>query len=193
MRSVYRLQRCAATGEWNCGSSNGATFDKREQEGQNKVENAAPAEMEEQIMHEPIQVGDWVVDIDRDVTIATYCRLPLISERCSCAYCRNYVAAVDRLPPAFLQLLDRLGIDPRREAEVYEMNRNDDGTHYYGGFYHCVGRIMCEPDQARLVPIAPTLEIWFTGHVALVPNDFPPPVLQIEFTGNIPWVLDESR
>jgi hypothetical protein len=72
------------------------------------------------------------------------------------------------------------------------MHRNDDGTHYYGGFYHCVGRIGHEPGEARLVRITPTMGIWFTAHVALVPKDFPQPILQLEFTGNIPWVLEDE-
>jgi hypothetical protein len=41
-----------------------------------------------------------------------------------------------------MNIFKLLGIDPRKEGEVYEYLENEDGTHLYGGFYHIVGRII---------------------------------------------------
>jgi hypothetical protein len=38
-------------------------------------------------------------------------------------------------------LLDKLGGDPRKDAEVYHNARLTPGRHHYGGWYHFVGTL----------------------------------------------------
>jgi hypothetical protein len=153
-------------------------------------------------MIEQVKVLDWVLEIDTEATRAFYAKLgPIWPKDCTCLYCQNYVASCDLLPTEVLELFRTLGIDPIKEAEVYEMGENADGLHFYGGFYHIVGRIVegrdswvtVGPNQVHteLSPLVESFKFGFTEHVALVPKGFPEPVLQVEFLGNIPWVLEE--
>ncbi|MDQ3929314.1 MAG: hypothetical protein M3328_09220 [Chloroflexota bacterium] len=147
-------------------------------------------------MMKRLEVLDWVIEVDVDATRAAYNALPAIS--CTCLYCRNYVAASSHLAPEFLHLCDTLGLDPVKAAEVYELCRNRDGTHLYGGFYHLVARILQGADSS-LAPagrayarLAEHYAAGFTEDVVLVPAGFPEPVLQLEFDARIPWVLEEK-
>lgn len=149
---------------------------------------------------EQLTVGSWVIEIDVKRTKDFYKRYHLITEDCGCYFCSNYVLACDTFPNQIMNIFNLLGIDPRKEGEVYECMKNEDGTHLYGGFYHIVGKIINGPDLSM-----PTMEgeesssLHFIGHneieigfnkdLALVPDDFPRPVIQFEFQMNVPWLL----
>lgn len=100
-----------------------------------------------------------------------------------------------------MSIFNLLGIDPRKEGEVYECFENEDGTHLYGGFYHIVGRVIDGPDLWKPTEkdsdvSSPNFEkynsikIGFNKDLALVPDDFPKPVIQFEFQMNVPWLLN---
>lgn len=146
---------------------------------------------------EQIAFGHWRVNCDREATRLAYSRLDIESEAtCECTYCRNFAEAVDRaFSTEVLTILDRLGIDIRRAAEVYELGRLESGLHLYGGWYHCVGEIVEER-----VEIADSGIEWGTGPSAFYLHDKPAlvsvpfkglPLLQFEFSAEVPWVLHE--
>src|SRR5262245_30546210 len=82
--------------------------------------------------------GQWKYTADREATILAYGRTERgRADTCDCAGCRNFrVARAACFPARFLALLDELGIDPRKDAEVYH---NGGGS--YGGWYHFVGTL----------------------------------------------------
>jgi hypothetical protein len=88
-------------------------------------------------------------------------------------------------------LLESLGIDPTKEAEVYELGALPDDRRLYGGFYHLVGRLLHAPEGDGSRPIGEEFSGYFTRNLHLVPPGFPQPTLQLEFSGPIPWVLAE--
>ena len=103
-------------------------------------------------------------------------------------------------------VLDQLGIDHRKPAEVYTTGRVDSGLHQYGGWFHFVGRIESGADAWRQVdkegksftgelePFTDHFQVGFTSRVALLPEPFQgKPVVQMEFETYIPWVLAEPR
>ncbi|MDR7239148.1 hypothetical protein [Neobacillus drentensis] len=146
---------------------------------------------------EQIKVGSRVIEIDVKRTKEFYKNYQLITEDCGCDYCSNYLLACDTFPKDIMNIFNLLGIDPRKEGEVYECLENEDGTHLYGGFYHIVGRIIDGPDL--WIPTEEGEEFSSLGHneietefnkdLALVPDDFPRPVIQFEFQMNVPWLL----
>ncbi len=144
-------------------------------------------------MLERIRMVDWLLEVDIAGTKTTYDQLLIIT--CTCTYCRNYLAAIELLPKNFLDICNALSIDPRKAAEVWEVPFAD-GTHYYGGWYHLVGRVVTERNSGLLQVGATSLlsggfTVSFTDRIALVPEDFPTPMLQMAFTGKVPWVLGE--
>ena len=145
---------------------------------------------------EPIHIGGWLLDVDREATQATYVSERLISA-CGCDYCQNYYAAcLAKLAhsPAMVDLFQRLGISPEKEAEVYTFYANPEKTQvFYGGFYHLVGRIIDKAEGPDYTPIDDHFRVTFTERNALLSPQFPRPALQMEFDGFIPWVLEEKR
>lgn len=156
-----------------------------------------------ELMFEIIQLLEWKLEIDFVKTCTFYNSCHLITDVCKCPDCLNYVSACALIPREIRDLYVSFGIDPTKEGEVYNICMNDDGTCFYGGFYHITGRIIEGPDcvvpvmaednsQIRtfnLIPVIEGYKIGFTGRVSLVPPGFPLPVIQMEFMFNIPWIL----
>lgn len=100
--------------------------------------------------------GRWKYSADRAATIEA----DASAERggvdgCDCANCRNFrLARQEAFPAAFLRLLDQLGIDPRKDAEVYDIGGDGPGRRRYGGWYHFVGTLH-ETGDFPLVELAP--------------------------------------
>lgn len=145
---------------------------------------------------ERIKIGGWLIEVDREATQAAYLNEHSINT-CICDYCQNYFTAC-RANTAFLPttvaFFQSLGIAPEKEAEVYDIYANQEKTHvFYGGFYHLVGRIIEKAEGRDYTPIDDQFGVTFTEQNSLLSKGFPRPALQMEFTGLIPWVLDEKR
>lgn len=148
------------------------------------------------------RIGDWIVEIDVERTRRFYEGYHRITEGCDCLYCKNYAEAAVRFPRPVLEFFQSLGIDPAKEGEISEYCENEDGTHLYGGFYHIVGRLVSGPDcwvkasedlrhlDGNMVEIC-GFTFGFTYGLSLLPDEFPEPAVQLEFQGNVPWVLHE--
>jgi len=132
----------------------------------------------------------WQIAFDRAATQRAY---ELVGEGCSCGYCRNFAIASSHLPPAYYHLLRDLGIDANKPAEVVEYQKNPDGTHYYGWWFHVIGTMhTANPDApGKATSITAGLTMFFWPKDYLLPASFSQPVLQVEFFGNLPWLLDE--
>ena len=140
--------------------------------------------------------GEWKYTADRDATIIAYGRAERGgADTCDCANCRNFRVARARVfPNEFLTLLDRLGIDPVKDAEVYHNARLAPGRHDYGGWYHFMGTL----DEAGDFPPVALGE----GFTAWMCRASAPrlqglegaPVVQLEFQAEtVPWLLDEPE
>ena len=144
-----------------------------------------------------IKVGRYLIEIDVNQTKSFYEEHHFIIEDCNCSYCTNYILACDTFSPEIKNLFNLLGIDPRKEGEISEYMKNEDGTHLYGAFYHIVGKIIDGPqlwtpiNSENEVQLSNSggLEIGFSEDLDLVPEDFPKPIIQFEIQLNIPWLL----
>ena len=108
---------------------------------------------------------------------------------CSCGHCRNFLAAADRLPPQLLELLDRLGVPPRKATYVCEIYHEDDRLYYQVG-YRLAGRILHQPECPRPEPWGLqgcSAERW----VPFEAPDFPEPGFDLDLWLWLPWVLNE--
>ena len=98
--------------------------------------------------------------------------------------------AVGYLPNAFLAFLDRCGVEANKVSEVYELQAHADGRRLYSGFYHLVGRMIDRQVQKQTIQFE-NMDISFQEDCDLLPDSFPRPVLQLNFTCDMPWILDE--
>ena len=138
--------------------------------------------------------GQWKYTADRDATILAYSRTERGgADTCNCADCRNFrVARADTFPAGFLALLDELGIDPRKDAEVYYNARLAPGRHCYGGWYHFVGTLDQTGDW---VDLGDGFSVWMC-HASgpRLPSLEGMQVVQVEFRAEaVPWLLDEPE
>lgn len=147
-----------------------------------------------------LDLGVSQLDIDLERTAAFYREAAGIS--CDCDGCRNYEKAAPQLPPPVLELFHRLGVDPRKPAEVYVYYAPTKDTVFYGGFYHICGTIRSgrSPwikidernstfDAACRIHLTENCAVFITDQVHLLEDGFPTPVIQLEIEFTLPWVL----
>jgi hypothetical protein len=139
--------------------------------------------------------GDFEYSVDREATLRAYAAAEFGgADTCECDGCRNFrVARKNVFPKEFLELLDRLGIDPAKDGEVYHNGRLAPGCHHYGGWYHFVGALLKTADSH--VDMGGGFLVWMTqpGAPRLAPlEDLP--VVQLEFVAeNVRWILNEPE
>jgi hypothetical protein len=137
-----------------------------------------------------LTLGDQQIEYDRESTVAAYGEIQSGgAERCGCAGCRNFIAQRESAyPKQFVSLLEQLGIDPRKEGEVYESGGDAGSMHMYGGWFYFAGRLVVAGEYL----MEAGLFRYFIG------TRFPPPpkafaehlVLTVEFATELPWVVD---
>jgi hypothetical protein len=143
-----------------------------------------------------MQIGAWRVAHDREATARAYGRVSRSgAEECVCLFCRNFLAARSRVyTPAIIQHLRALGVNPERESEVVDYGPlpGRPGLRAGNGWFHVVGRVIAGPPDEDSFTIPEEIELRVRRTVGLVPEAFAGrPVIQVEWLGAVPWVLDE--
>ena len=147
-------------------------------------------------------IAGWQIEYDKEATRVAYAKLS-DDIGCTCHTCRNFINAAPSLPNDVFGFFEELGIDLLKPSEVYE-NYYEDGKVFYGGFYHIVGNYLSGDDVwqpvakdhshqniTEMFHVTDNFDIGFTHMVAIVPEGFPKPLLQMEVSFTLPWVLDE--
>ena len=140
--------------------------------------------------------GQWTYTVDRAATVRAYAQAERGgAQTCGCVACRNFIAARAQIfPAAFVALLDELGIDPGKDAEVYHNGRVAPGRHAYAGWYHFVGTLDHTGDF-------PPVDLG-GGFATFLCRALAPPLaslkdaslVQLEFQAkSVPWLLDEPE
>ena len=82
-----------------------------------------------------IEIDDWKFDVDLDATMQY--SAAEAAEHCTCGYCRNFYAAVDRFYPDLRPFLAQFGVDIEAPDELipYEPTVME-------GFYAVCGRVL---------------------------------------------------
>jgi hypothetical protein len=120
-----------------------------------------------------MQVGDQTIRYDRDATARVYASITTgWAEKCGCVGCRNYLAQRDAVyPPAFRELLNRLDIDSKKDAEVGADGPQQNGLHHYGGWFFFVGEMPMAGENVSELCNSPYFAFWFT-RVGPCPKNF---------------------
>ena len=156
---------------------------------------------------ETLQFLDWQISINKTKTKEIYNNIDLSGPKiCGCTYCLNFSSIREKIyPPEFISLLERLGINFEKEAEVYHIHKMEDDKHLYGGWFHFVGDIVKNniskesinnkkiKDESNTSPLVNGFEVGFTDKLELVNSEFKEyPVVQLEFITHAPWVLNNN-
>jgi hypothetical protein len=140
---------------------------------------------------EEFRLGDQLIRYDREATVAAYSSVPSSgTDRCGCVHCRNFAAQREIVyPPEFRATLTLLGIDPNKEGEVYDkVGPFDLRIRPTGGWFYFVGDLI-KPGE-RLMQDG-KFQYWFQPSFPRPPICFGENVGAIEFSVEVPWVLDE--
>lgn len=151
------------------------------------------------------EIGNYILDIDIERTRDFYNQAQSLTDGCNCQGCRNYAAWAATLSEEPKYILERMGVQLEKTPEVYVNCPNDDGSLFYGGFYHLCGKIIRGNNpwkeiaenvrifnEDAFVSLADDFKVAFTEDVALLEKGFPNPVIQMEIVANIPFVLSEK-
>ena len=130
------------------------------------------------------EFGSYKADIDVEKTRHFYKNAESVSKRCSCDGCTNF----------------------EEVCECYVNITNDNGTLLYGGFYHVCGTLLDGEsawkkindstaywDDGAAVSVSPNFRVSFQEDISLLETGFPLPVIQLEFSASIPWVLEKKN
>lgn len=139
------------------------------------------------------EIAGTSVSFDPEQTRRIYARIPCGgADTCNCQPCRNYRLVREvAYPPEFRALLDELGIDYRKELEVYFGDPLPDGRHLYEGWFcfagKAYGRIISTPSAGaefgyRIDESAPGPQREFDGCN----------VVHLAFRTTTPWRLPEQ-
>jgi hypothetical protein len=135
---------------------------------------------------ETITYGPWQITLDRAATVAAHAVMPTGgAEECSCSDCANFARQKPmRYPQEFLDLLERLGIDPNLEIEVWSWETERMDSRQYAGWFYFIGHV--EGQGLRNVG---SFE-WFLseGPNFMVKEFEGQPISKVEFTVRIPVV-----
>ena len=148
---------------------------------------------------------NFSVEIDADATRRAYEGLPRTDERCSCAGCQNFPLALGKaLSEEGRRLFESMGVDPAKATEAYVNLARDEGTIFYGAWYHLFGRIerrvktvpdVTAPEWGKDVErdVGDNASILFSDK-RFDPREDPfrvdANVVQMELLADVPWVLD---
>ncbi len=153
------------------------------------------------------EFGQYKVDIDVEKTKQFYGGAQSVSSQCSCDNCHNFEKAVDGFSPTVKEVFFNIGVDMKKVCECYVMDDNyDTATSLYGGFYHVCGTLVegesvwkktgdntAHLNDEKMFSVEPGFKISFWEEINLLEDDFPLPVIELEFMAEIPWVLEKEN
>lgn len=153
----------------------------------------------------------FTINVDIEKNREFYRSAETLTKGCDCDGCRNYEKAADSFPESVKEFFEKLGIDPKKPAEIYVNCSEDNGKKlFYGGFYHLCG-IVIDGDNAWIsqkvdstttishinedyqYKIAEGYFVIFSSGEALFENGFSKPIIIMDIEFHIPWVLDTEN
>ena len=150
------------------------------------------------------QFENFAIDVDVEQTRKYYKETQrTLTEGCDCVLCKNFLAASKGLGPEIRDFFEHLGVDISKAPDMTTMHGDPErNILYYDGFYHLCGSVVdgairqeisqapgssffCTPRYS----VTSDCEVYFTTRHALVEKGFPDPVLEMEVSVEVPWVL----
>jgi hypothetical protein len=91
-----------------------------------------------------IAFKSWIFEVDSELTQKAYAMKSIGSaDECSCEYCENYRNQRKSVfPEEIHNLFAELGIDYKKEDEVSEYVKLENGLHKYVGEFYFAGKIL---------------------------------------------------
>ena len=148
---------------------------------------------------------NFSVEIDAEATRRAYEGLPRTDERCSCDGCQNFPLAIGKaLSEEGRRLFASMVVDPAKATEAYVNCARDEGTIFYGAWYHLFGRIERRVETVPDVTAAEwgrdvERDVGDNASILFSDKRFDPRedpfrvdanVVQMDLYADVPWVMD---
>lgn len=142
------------------------------------------------IMFTVFEIGPWVIEADAAETRKQYEKS--WADPCDCGSCRNFSEAMNLLPAEKTRLFTQFGIRPAVCHDLGEHGK-ENGLHHYAGSYPIVGRLR-EGGPKFHIERAGDIRFSFSlpSTTFFIPKDFPDPIIHLDFSLLLPWVLEEE-
>lgn len=150
-----------------------------------------------------IAIEPWIVEGDPKRTAHVYRMAKRwLPNDCSCQECLNFQQLGERAyPDEFRRVMGNLGVDTHKAAEIYGTRVK--GNVHYGGWFHCVGKLLGEPQgrletsardtRLALRTLGKDFSFYLIEAATLAFREFGnEPLVQIEFESTLPWVLSRK-
>jgi len=146
-----------------------------------------------------VQFQEWTFEADVDRTKEVYKKVHRGgSDECRCDLCENYRIQKEFIfPNEVLDLFVALGIDLRKECEIYATHKLENGCINYHGWFHFVGHLIAGPNCKQqvtetvwtmdLLPVTSGFQIGFCEDRSLAFFDKEDDLVQVEFETGLSW------
>lgn len=149
------------------------------------------------------EIFPWKITYDYEATRKAYAQINVGDpERCRCEHCLNFAAVRDEVYPREVrEVFEEIGIDYRKESEVYHLYKISPGSHEYGGWFNFIGTVEYidesyrpskeKPGWLKYVTVSESFSWFFSDYrVEAYHKAFSnQPIVQIDFNAIVPWVL----
>lgn len=147
---------------------------------------------------------DWELNVDFLNTQKLYTEIDTgAAELCNCTDCENFINNRKNLYPTEVRtLLSELGVDYRKEGDIWKMCKENNLHRYSGCFYfvgnfngeNCIQSLNNSSSETILKTVNETFSIGFCDcSNASISSKSTDNVIQIEFETKIPWTIDTTE
>ena len=160
-----------------------------------------------------IKFHPWLLHYDHDATTNAYKEIEQgDATRCVCSYCKNFVTVRDDAYPDIIKgLFLKSGIDYTKEFEVDHNCRLKSDRHDYGGVFHFIGKsdllenvnmndssysnITIGNNKLKMLNINEDFSICITDTDVTFFHDvfIGKPIVEVHFSTQVPWVINEKE
>ncbi len=148
----------------------------------------------------------WIFEVDVKRTKEVYAKIDLGSpESCICSGCKNFSINREEIyPNEFKSLLNELGIDYKKESEVVHYCKLENGSHFYGGWFHFKGKILSGVDSRQelnlndnslsMISMTDDFKVAFSkdGALSFFDSDEFDELVQVDFSAHSEWIIDKN-
>lgn len=140
-----------------------------------------------------IKIKGWRLLIDPDRTRQVLQNIKSDAETCGCSYCRNFIASREQAYPGdFLNVLQRLGIDLKKDVQTSHIVRLENELHQYQVDYCFIGKILEGVDKNIPLNIE-SFNFTISDEILYREKEFPKPVLVLQCFPQVAWIINEKE
>ena len=117
---------------------------------------------------------------------------------CDCLGCRNFLFNRENIfPKEFINLLNQIGIDYKKDTNIHHFCKLETGKHFYGGWFNFKGKVFengIEVHKTETIEVNENFSFFLTKDISMsfFEKEKHSELIQIEIFANSDWVLEKE-